>query len=151
MWPFLACPAIPKPPSRPLYSVSSGNLKSRHELPALDFPIEVCISNFAQFCCRIPGANFHHYLQVDEPTYQAISAALQKAPFGRMEDLKRPSDWRSWEAFHNKQWSLAAILLHQKFPESIPSFQKHSLDRVMKKHSDVQIPQLPKQAIKLLP
>ena len=60
-------------------------------------------------------------LQVTAAAFKQIQAQLAKAPYGYQGDARVATmqDWRSWKAVLDEKWSLAAVLLHQRFPDQL--------------------------------
>jgi hypothetical protein len=62
------------------------------------------------------------FMQLDGVSAKTLHQALLKAPWGYHMDGHNAAhvrDWRSWEAFYGKKYSLASILLMQRFPTKL--------------------------------
>jgi hypothetical protein len=60
------------------------------------------------------------WVQLKGVSFEEVQKQLAKAPFGyNLNGRTQLSDWRSWEAFFNKTYSLASIDLQQRFPTTM--------------------------------
>jgi hypothetical protein len=137
------------PTACPLHARCASNARPirAHHAPTTRSLRAHCASNVRRLCSS------HCVLrtQADAKTFDEARRALAAAPYGYEHDDILMRDWRSWQAWHHKRWSLASILLQQRLPEKLPEGLRNYFERLQKEHPNIAVPQLPACTLKLLP